>query len=103
MSLHSYPHVHTSMLNLPPTSELFTLIKLAERNPVLLSEDRLRWAARNRKTNGLMEAGAIFESAVGELIFHEPSTIGWLLGLSGRAKPRRLRKRRTLTPQSGGK
>jgi hypothetical protein len=76
----------------PPAAELFGLIPLADRHPGLLPENRLRWMARNRHTNGLLDARAIFESPVGELIFHEPATINWLLGLSGRAKPRRVRK-----------
>lgn len=80
------------MSKLPPTSELFTVRQLAERHPTLLSPNRLRWAIRNRGSNGLAAAGAVYKSPVGEFILHEPSTIGWLLGLSGRAKPRRLRK-----------
>ena len=77
----------------PPASELFSLNELAERHPKLLPKNRLRWAGRNRRHNGLERAGAVFESPVGELIFHEPSTIAWLLGLSGRAKPRAQRSR----------
>jgi hypothetical protein len=80
------------MLKLPPTTELFTIRALADRHPMLLSENRLRWAIRNRHLNGLATAGAIYESPVGEFILHEPSTLTWLLGLSGRAKPRRARK-----------
>ena len=78
--------------HVPPAGELFALVPLAERHPGLLPENRLRWMARNRHTNGLLDARVIFESPVGELIFHEPATITWLLGLSGRAKPRRVRK-----------
>jgi hypothetical protein len=81
------------MLNLPPATELFSLRDLADRHPVLLSENRLRWAVRNRHSNGLATAGAVYESPVGEFILHEPSTLTWLLGLSGRAKPRRARRR----------
>jgi hypothetical protein len=80
------------MLKLPPTTELFALRALADRHPELLSENRLRWAVRNRHFNGLAEAGAVYESPVGEFILHEPSMLSWLLGLSGRAKPRRARK-----------
>jgi hypothetical protein len=80
------------MLKLPPTAELFGLRALAARHPELMSENRLRWAVRNRRFNGLAEAGAVYESPVGEFILHEPSTLTWLLGLSGRAKPRRARK-----------
>jgi hypothetical protein len=79
----------------PPVAELFGLIPLSERHPGLLPENRLRWMARNRHTNGLIDARAIYESRVGELLFHEPATISWLLGLSGRAKPRRVRKEST--------
>lgn len=50
------------------------------------------WMARNRARNGLQAAGAVFDSPVGELLFHEPTTIAWLLGLTGRAKPRSPRK-----------
>jgi hypothetical protein len=76
------------MTTLPPASEIFSLKALAERNPTLLPENRLRWMARNRFRNGLQAAGAIYNSPVGELLFHEPTTIAWLLGLTGRAKPR---------------
>jgi hypothetical protein len=82
------------MLNLPPATELFSLRELADRHPHLLSENRLRWAVRKRKSNGLLNAGAVYESPVGEFILHEPSTISWLLGLSGRAKPRVPRRNR---------
>ena len=78
--------------SIPPAAELFALKDLVARHPRLLSESRLRWAARNRARNGLKASGAVFESPVGELIWHEPSTISWLLGLSGRAKPRVLRR-----------
>jgi len=75
------------MTTLPPASEIFSLKALAERNPALLPENRLRWMARNRTRNGLQAAGAIYDSPAGELLFHEPTTIAWLLGLTGRAKP----------------
>jgi hypothetical protein len=79
--------------SVPPASELFSLKELAARHPTLLPENRLRWAARQRDRNGLGNAGAVFESPAGELIFHEPSTIAWLLGLAGRSKPRAPRRR----------
>jgi hypothetical protein len=82
------------VLKLPPVTELFSVRDLASRHPNLLSENRLRWAIRNRHKNGLESAGAVFESPVGEFILHEPSTLTWLLGLSGRAKPRRARRAR---------
>jgi hypothetical protein len=75
----------------PSAAEIFPLRRLAEQHPDLLPEGHLRWAARNRTRNGLSEAGAVFESPCGELLFHEPSTIAWLLGLSGRAKPRAVK------------
>jgi hypothetical protein len=84
-----------SLDHVPPASELFDLGSLAERHPGLLPENRLRWMARHRETNGLAEAGAVYKSRVGELLFHEPATISWLLNLSGRAKPRRVRKQST--------
>lgn len=80
------------MTPLPRASEIFSLKALAERNPTLLPENRLRWMARNRARNGLEAAGAIYDSPAGELLFHEPTTIAWLLGLTGRAKPRSTRK-----------
>jgi hypothetical protein len=89
---HDFTPSHAHMLKLPPTTELFSLRALADRHPMLLSENRLRWAIRNRHFNGLATAGAVYESPVGEFILHEPSTLTWLLGLSGRAKPRRARK-----------
>jgi hypothetical protein len=77
--------------SLPPTSELFTSRQLAQRHPHLLSGHRLAWATRHRATNGLNAAAAIFESRCGELLIHEPKFLAWFLGLSSRAKPRRLR------------
>jgi hypothetical protein len=82
------------MLNLPPATELFSLRELADRHPHLLSKNRLRWAVRKRKSNGLLTAGAVYESPVGEFILHEPSTLAWLLGLAGRAKVRAARSKR---------
>jgi hypothetical protein len=84
--------VHMNTNNIPPVAELFTLRQLAARHPTLLPENRLRWAVRQRERNGLEKAGAVFESPVGELIFHEPAMIAWILGLSGRGKPRALRR-----------
>ena len=78
---------------LPPTSELFSKAQLAARHPHLLSESRLAWACRHRKRNGLSDASAVFESPCGELLLHEPRVLAWLLGLTGRAKPRALRRR----------
>jgi hypothetical protein len=76
---------------LPPTSELYPKAQLIERHRHLLSASRLAWALRNRRKNGLQIAGAVFESPVGELLIHEPTFIRWMLGLAGRAKPRRAR------------
>jgi hypothetical protein len=76
------------MLNFPPPTELFSIHALAERHPALLSENRLRRAVRNCESNGLAAPGAVFDSPVGEFILHEPAVIGWVLGLSGRPKPR---------------
>jgi hypothetical protein len=97
----AYPvfrRAHT-MTPLPPASEIFSLKAMAERNPTLLPENRLRWMARNRARNGLEAAGAIYDSPAGELLFHEPTTIAWLSGLTGRAKPRS--KRRAARPARG--
>ena len=80
--------------DIPPTAELFTLKALTQRHPTLLPEHRLRWAARNRETNGLKATGAVYDSPTGELLWHEPRVIAWLLGLAGRAKPRAARRSR---------
>lgn len=80
-----------SAQSLPPTSELFPLRQLVLRHPHLLNQSRLEWATRHRKKNGLNAAGAVFESPCGELLIHEPAFLSWFLGLSSRAKPRRLR------------
>jgi hypothetical protein len=80
------------MPDLPPASEIFNLTDLSARHPKLLPENRLRWAARNRKFNGLEKARAVYESPTGELLFWEPAVLAWLLGLSGRSKPRAARK-----------
>ena len=77
---------------LPPTSELFTSRQLAQRHPHLLNEHRLAWALRHRRDNGLSTAGAVFDSPCGELLIREPAFLSWFLGLSGRGKPRRVRR-----------
>lgn len=76
---------------LPPTSELFDAHTLVERHPTILTTSRVKWALRNRATNGLGEQNAVYESQAG-LLIHEPTFIRWFLGLSGRAKPRAARK-----------
>ena len=81
-------------VEVPPVAEIFPLKDLCARHPRLLPESRVRWMARNRDSNGLKAAGGVFESPLGgELLFHEPSVIAWLLGLIGRAKPRARRSR----------
>lgn len=75
----------------PPSCELFSLRELAARHPNILSVNRLAWAVRNRRRNGLGAAGAVYETPVGELLLHEPRVLAWLLGLDGRRKPRRQR------------
>ena len=80
-----------SVPSLPPISELYTSRELAQRHPRLLNEHRLAWATRHRQKNGLSAAGAVFDSPCGELLIHEPAFLAWFLGLSNRAKPRRLR------------
>lgn len=76
----------------PPTSELFNRRALAGRHPHLLSTNRIAWALRNRRTNGLDASGAIFRSASGEDLILEPAFLRWFLGLGGRAKPRARRR-----------
>ena len=70
----------------PPMTELVTKAQLIAKHPHLLSVNRVAWALRCRAVNGLSEA--VFDSPCGELLIHEPSFLAWLLGLSGRAKPR---------------
>jgi hypothetical protein len=76
----------------PPPSEVFRASQFPQRHPHLLSENRVTWAVRHRRTNGLDAAGAVFESPCGELMIHEPAFLAWFLGLAGRAKPRAPRK-----------
>jgi hypothetical protein len=88
---------------LPPTTELFTQRQLAERHPHLLNYNRVAWAVRHRRANGLTGVGAVFESRCGGLLIHEPAFLTWFLGLAGRTKPRFTRRlaagrRRAITP-----
>ncbi len=76
--------------SLPPTTELVTKAQLVARHPHLLSVNRVTWALRCRAVNGL--TAAVFVSACGELLIHEPSFLAWFFGLSGRAKPRAGRR-----------
>lgn len=78
---------------LPPPTEVFSRRYFAKRHPDILSEHRVAWAVRHRHTNGLMSAGAVFESPCGELLIHEPSFLRWFYGLTSRNKPRRARTR----------
>lgn len=80
------------MSHTPPTSELFPARQLVARHAHLLNEHRVAWALRQRRCNGLAKTGAVYESPCGELLIHEPAFLSWFLGLSGRAKPRRLRR-----------
>jgi hypothetical protein len=81
------------MPDLPPTSEIFSKRALAARHPTILTLSRIEWAIRKRRDNGLEKAGGCFETMAGEEMLHEPAFLAWFLGLSGRAKPRRLRRR----------
>jgi hypothetical protein len=72
--------------------ELYPRRQLTERHPDLLPENRVAWALRNRRKNGLNTAGAVFDSPCGELLIHEPRFLAWFLGLAGRAKPRSPRR-----------
>ena len=80
---------------IPPLSEVYPRRELVDRHPHLLNEHRVAWALRNRRTNGLSAAGAVFESPCGELLIHEPAFLAWFLGLAGRAKPRAARRQRS--------
>jgi hypothetical protein len=77
---------------IPPASELFNKRQMVERHPNLLSPLRLEWALRQREINGLTDIGAVFETKGGEIYIHEPSFLAWFLGLTGRNKPRALRR-----------
>lgn len=78
-------------VKIPPTSELFNADELARRHPNILNHNRVVWALRNRRENGL--ADAVFESRTGELVVHEPAFLAWFLGLQGRSKPRATHRR----------
>jgi hypothetical protein len=78
------------MKPLPPTNELFSLREFAKRHPTLMSESRVRWAVRNRRRNGLGDA--VYETRGGQHVIHEPAFLAWFLNLTGRSKPRALRK-----------
>ena len=45
----------------------------AERHSHLLSGNRVAWALRNRRTNGLNTADAVFDSPCDELLIREPA------------------------------
>jgi hypothetical protein len=76
---------------IPPTSELFLPKQLVDRHPHLLNEHRVAWALRNRASNGLEDS--VYEARSGELVIHEPGFLAWFLGLTGRQKPRAIRRR----------
>lgn len=78
--------------SLPPTSELFRLSDFAKRHEPLLTDNRVRWAVRNRDDNGLQAAGAVFEDPYGVVLIHEPRFLAWYMGLAGRNKPRAPRR-----------
>ena len=85
--------------SVPPMRELVTKTQLIAKHPHLLSVNRVAWALRCRRVNGLSDA--VFDSPCGELLIHEPSFLVWFLGLSGRAKPRARRTgRRALSALS---
>jgi hypothetical protein len=79
---------------LPPAAELFSLQALVERHPSLFTKSRLQWALRNRKTNGLLAANAVFETQSRKLLLREPALIAWYLKLDGRNRPRATRNGR---------
>jgi hypothetical protein len=76
---------------IPPTTEIFPWRQFVQRHPHLLNEQRVQWALRKRRKNGLSAGGAVFDSTCGEMLIHEPKFLEWFFGLSGRAKPRRGR------------
>jgi hypothetical protein len=75
----------------PPAHECFAPKAFAERHPTVLNLNRVVWAIRNRRANGLLECGGVFESPMSQIFVHEPKFLQWLFGLSGRAKSRKLR------------
>jgi hypothetical protein len=76
---------------IPPAHELFNIRDLAARHQHILSETRIRWAIRNRGSNGLAAVAAVFESKSGQFLVREPTFLRWWLGLSGVHKPRARR------------
>jgi hypothetical protein len=77
--------------NAPPVAEIFPASQFPQRHPHLLNSNRVQWAVRHRKRNGLAACGAVFDSPCGQVMIHEPAFIAWFLGLAGRKKPRRAR------------
>jgi len=78
-------------LSLPSVTELFSIQDLVARHPTLFTRSRLQWALRNRKTNGLIAANAVFETQSRQLLLREPAFIAWYLKLDGRNRPRATR------------
>lgn len=81
----------TTDLSLPSVTELFSIQDLVARHPTLFTRSRLQWALRNRKTNGLIAANAVFETQSRQLLVREPAFIAWYLRLDGRNRPRAIR------------
>ena len=78
----------------PSPSELFPAARFAERHPHLLSANRVAWAVRHRRRNGLADCGGTFESPLNQVLICEPAFLAWLVGLAGRKKPRASHRRR---------
>lgn len=78
---------------LPHANNLFPAAKFAERHPNLLNANRVAWAVRHRRVNGLAECGGTFESPLNQVLINEPAFLAWLVGLAGRKKPRSARRR----------
>lgn len=82
-------------VSLPSPEELFPWRVLVRRHQNFLTESRVQWAMRNRHSNGLVAASAVFVTQAGGVLLHEPAFLTWFLSLSGRAKPRSTRRRCT--------
>ena len=75
---------------LPPTEALLTRADLLAKHPTLLTPNRLKWALRNRKHNGLEKSGAIIESPLGVLLIHQYKFLEWVCGKRGLRRSRKV-------------
>ena len=81
----------SSSAQVPPLDHLFSIEELVARNPHILKESSIRWAARNRFENGAEEA--FYKTQSGQLLVNEPVFMAWYLNLESRNRPRAPRRR----------